>query len=537
MPKISSAIREIRKINPTFTLMFGRSLRHIWIALSLGLLLCFKAYSVPFVGLDESPLPSYVQSAESDSMNTSPPLAHGDDNQQYTNRHIKHQAPPPPVHIVLRDVLALGLAGVAIAVLLVILINNQKREARRTMERMVITQHFKDLNSELRNELTLRMQELHQAQELLKEARRTANAFMNNVNHEIRTPLNGLVGFSRLLAQDDLEPATKAEYISHIEHQSQKLTRMLNDLLTISQIETNQIEVQCEPYNLNLLIDTLQREYCQLAAVRDKQLQLQPVKPLADNEATFSIDHSKLQHIMRVLIDNAVKFTNAGRIEYGYLIASPEQTLKLYVKDTGVGIGADKQQHIFTPFYRSHPTDDTLPEGIGLGLSVAQGLARAMGGHIEVESQPQQGTTCYITLPQVQITAHSYRHLSGRTVLLIDDQVNDSQVMKQLLKQVGIKTIHLKMLDDALEPNGLLNTVDTILLSWNLPFVRGDEAVRLLLHHGDDCNMPIVALTTPGIIPTPDPIWSGCHNIIPRHTSPTRIFTLLEDIFKGRPPK
>ncbi len=499
-------------------------LRHIVLALLLGLMLPMQAHGSLLTNLDNNDIPvSPYEPHEADTTVVPPATPHAQVATQ-------QKAASQPIHVVLRDFVSFGLAMLAIVVLLFVLVHSQKQEQRRSMEKSIASQHFKEINNELRSELSLRMQELRLAREQVQECKRTSHAFMNNVNHEIRTPLNGLIGFSRLLMQDNISPTVRADFMRNIEQQATKLTRLLDDLLTITQIETNQLDIQSEPYNLNLLIDELYREYYQSMAVKQKHLHLQMLKPLDDSEATFSIDLVKLRRIMQALIDNAIKFTSSGRIEFGYILQAPNQTLQLFVKDTGIGIHEDKQQQIFDRFYRTATSTDLLPEGLGIGLSVAQGLAHAMGGHIDIKSQPNQGTICYITLPQIQLSTNNYGYLGGRTVLLIDEQMADSQRLTKMLKQVGIKAIHIKMFDDIIITTGLLDDLDAVIMSWQLPFAQTDTVVQQL--RAANPNLPIVALTTPGIVATPDPVWLGCQGLIARDASPNRMLLMLNDIFK-----
>lgn len=436
-------------------------------------------------------------------------------------------------HMLLRDTLTFGLAGLAIVVLLYVVVSSQKRDRRRNLERSVSTMQMRELCNELKSTLEERTRELEEANARVREAERIKNAFLNNIGHNIRTPLNGLLGFARMLMQDGLAQQERERYSQSLELQGAQLTRLLDNLLLLSKFDTNQFSINNKPCNLNQLVDDLYNDYYRADDVVHKQLQLRPVKALSNNEASFNADANSIKRIMQALIDNAIKFTQAGSVEFGYMLSN-HNTLLFFVKDTGMGIPKEILPRVFDRFFRHVGTGDASPthDGMGLGLTIAKDLAHIMGGHINIESEQDTGTTCYLTLPQVQLAAPSRRNLGGRRVLLIDNHVADSLYFSSQLEQAGIRTINLKSVDDAVEVGGLLLDLDAALLSWQLPFTRGDEAVNQLRALAP--KLPLVAIVPTHTIPNPDPIWSGCQGMLTRDANPSMLFDMLESIFKDQ---
>ena len=430
------------------------------------------------------------------------------------------------------DNFAFALAGLSIGVLLYAMISAQKRERRHHLEHSVSSMQLKELCNELRGTLAERTHELELANERVNEAERIKNAFLTNISHEIRTPLNGILGFSRLLLQGDITQHDRERYGKSIEQQGGHLTRLLNDLLLLSKFDTNQFTPTSRPCNLNQLIDALYGEYYRAEAVVSKHLQLLPVKPLSDHEASFNTDPDSIKRILQAAIENSIKFTHTGYVEFGYMLSN-HKTLMFFVKDTGMGIPKEMQQRVFDRFFRYTSNNaNQLYEGMGLGLTIAKGLAHAMGGHIDMQSEVEEGTTLHLTLPQVQLSAPSHRNLGGRKVLLIDNHVADSLYLSKQLEQAGVRTINLKSIDDAVEVSGLLLDLDAALLNWQLPFTRGDEAVIQL--RALNPKLPLVAIVPTHSTPTPDPIWSGCQGMLARDANPSMLFDMLENIFEGQ---
>jgi len=246
--------------------------------------------------------------------------------------------------------------------------------------------------------------ELRQAKEKAEESERLKTAFLGNMSHEIRTPLNIIIGYVQMLGNSNLTEDKRQTYMDAIHHSSEQLLEIINDVLSMSKLETGQQQVQENHLNLNNLLLEIFTAYEPRAQRKGIDFRIQTSLP--DDRSTISSDETKLRQILNNLLNNAFKFTEAGRIELGYRVK--DEQLMLYVSDTGIGIPTRYQEQIFERFTQIESSDKRKYEGTGLGLSISRGLAELLGGKLHVESQTNQGTTFYLSLPlyRVQKTSH-----------------------------------------------------------------------------------------------------------------------------------
>ena len=241
--------------------------------------------------------------------------------------------------------------------------------------------------------------QLVMAKEKAEEGERLMTAFLQNISHEIRTPLNAIMGFSGLLVENELTTDKRNDFVSIILRSSNQLLNIVNDILTISSIETRQIKLREAMANLNELIDNLFAAFKREAD--SKGLEIKYQKGFADNKAEVFTDVLKLNQIISNLISNALKYTHRGSVTFGYDLKSGEkgEFLSFFVKDTGIGIEKERQQIIFEKFRKIDDKSGTLNGGMGLGLSIAKAYADIMGGRIRVESVFGEGSVFYLEIP------------------------------------------------------------------------------------------------------------------------------------------
>ena len=227
-----------------------------------------------------------------------------------------------------------------------------------------------------------------QAKRLAEESDRMKSAFIANMSHEIRTPLNAIVGFSTLLAESDDEEEKK-EYLRIIESSNEFLLQLIGDILDISKIEADAIKITYEQLDVSELMDTIYAS----AKLRVPG----GVKLVLEKEADhhmFGTDSMRLLQLINNLVNNAIKNTKEGSITMGYAI-QPDDQLRFYVRDTGIGIDKEKLKDVFDRFVK---INDYM-EGIGLGLAICKGLVVKMGGSIHVTSELGVGSEFSFILP------------------------------------------------------------------------------------------------------------------------------------------
>ncbi len=239
--------------------------------------------------------------------------------------------------------------------------------------------------------------ELKSAKIKAEESDRLKSSFLATVSHELRTPLNAIIGFSELLepslSDDEIE-----NYASIINHSGLNLLEIINNIFDISKIEIGEVNFNIEPVKVDVLFDEITQRSVSIA--KNIQKEHLPIKTqLPDAPKDFiNTDRSKIKQIMLNLVKNALKFTEEGYVELGYT-HTEDHCFIFYVKDTGIGIPCEKQQHIFERFRQLEDPYTRRHDGTGLGLSICKELVELLGGKIWLESEPGNGSTFYFSLP------------------------------------------------------------------------------------------------------------------------------------------
>ena len=279
-------------------------------------------------------------------------------------------------------------------------INMMIDDVKSNLETEAQNKRFKKINEELKEAIAK-----------AEESDRLKSAFLANMSHEIRTPLNSILGFSDLLDLT-LEQQTFEKYITIITNSGNQLLRIINDILDISKIDSNQLSVHTESCDVNkLLLEVYQMNKHTKKLEESPALQLYP--PLVDDHSNICLgtDPLRLKQILNNLINNAIKHTNEGHIEFGYSLLKDkkEGLIEFFVRDTGIGILEEQLDTIFERFIQVG--ESKIKEGNGLGLSICKGLSDLLGGKLRVESEYRKGSCFYLTLPMC--TKSNQRVLSG----------------------------------------------------------------------------------------------------------------------------
>jgi signal transduction histidine kinase/ligand-binding sensor domain-containing protein len=248
-----------------------------------------------------------------------------------------------------------------------------------------------------------RTAELEKAREKAEESDRLKSAFIANMSHEIRTPMNAIIGFSGLLTNSELTDTEKDEFIKIIIHNGNNLIRLIDDILDISILEAGKLELKIQICCINDIFSELERVFRNRLDGAEKELNL--INRLnSDSKLYFMADPFRLSQIMSNLIDNAIKFTEQGSVEFGCDVKKEDNTEELcfYVKDTGIGLNTEQMDRLFLRFSRVSSPGKKLYRGTGLGLHICKNLVEMMGGKIWVESVLNSGSAFYFTVPYIQ---------------------------------------------------------------------------------------------------------------------------------------
>jgi PAS domain S-box-containing protein len=242
--------------------------------------------------------------------------------------------------------------------------------------------------------------ELIAAKEKAEESDRLKTAFLANMSHEIRTPVNGIIGFSQLLETSELSDDKRGEFIEIIKANANSLISLIDDILDVSIIQEGQVKLRKTTININLLLNEVYATF-QTPRYNEKQLDFELIKSLPDEHAIIIADPLRLKQVLNNLLANAFKFTERGRVEFGY--NTVPGFIKFYVKDTGIGIQKEVRESIFQRFNQADISFTRKFGGSGLGLTISKGLVELMGGEITLESELGKGSIFYFTIPGSEI--------------------------------------------------------------------------------------------------------------------------------------
>jgi signal transduction histidine kinase len=228
------------------------------------------------------------------------------------------------------------------------------------------------------------------------------------MSHEIRTPMNGILGFAELLKEPNLTGDEQNEYIRIIEKSGARMLNVINEIIDISKIEAGLMEILISSANIIDIVDFAYRFF--KPEVELKGLALRCTNPVNSGDFIIRTDKEKLNAILFNLIKNAIKFTKKGSVEIGFSLKTTDgeedqaiqEELEFFVKDTGIGIPLNRQEHIFKRFIQADALDKNALQGSGLGLAISKAYVEMLGGRIWVESKENEGSSFYFTLPAIQ---------------------------------------------------------------------------------------------------------------------------------------
>ncbi|MCL2072927.1 MAG: PAS domain-containing protein [Marinilabiliaceae bacterium] len=250
-----------------------------------------------------------------------------------------------------------------------------------------------------REELEKLVYELTQAKKKAEDSDNYKSDFLANMSHEIRTPMNGIYGFASLIeheVDETISPQT-AEFAKHITYNCTLLLQLLNDIIDISKLEAQQIKILPTEISLNEHLLGFHALFTQLLNESGKSDKIEMILAPLPNTPKMLIDPFRLQQVITNLISNAIKFTDSGKITFGYEIMNND-FLKFYVKDSGIGIENKHKDAIFDRFNKVEESIYRNVGGTGLGLSITKNLVELMGGKIWLDSQKKKGSTFFFTI-------------------------------------------------------------------------------------------------------------------------------------------
>lgn len=340
---------------------------------------------------------------------------------------------------------------------------------------------------------------LKEAKEKAEESNRLKSVFLQNISHEIRTPMNAIIGFISLLKDSPVDEATRYQFYEILNKSGERLLATVNDLIDISQIETQQIKVNKSDVSLSEILENHSDVSKYLATKRNNKIIC--TSKYLHSETVLNTDKKLLNSIFSNLLNNAMKFTSNGTIEIGS--RDKDNDIIFYVKDTGIGIPKKRLDAIFDRFVQADLTLSRPNEGSGLGLSIAKAYAHMLGGDLWVESEEGKGSTFFFSIPKDEVKPEE--SITNKTesiekclkqnskILVAEDDEMSYLFLKKLLEQKGIRIVRAKNGAEAVELVKNDNEISLVLMDIKMPKVSGDEATRQIRVFNKD--IPIIAQT------------------------------------------
>jgi PAS domain S-box-containing protein len=394
------------------------------------------------------------------------------------------------------------------------------------------------------NEKEKRALELVIAKEKAEESDRLKSAFLANMSHEIRTPMNGILGFADLLREADLTGEEQQEFITIIETSGTRMLNIINDIISISKIESGLMEVNIQESNINQQIEFIYTFF--KPQVEAKGMQFLIKKTLSEKEAFINTDTEKVYSILTNLVKNAIKYTVEGSIELGYRlkkgVASSE--LEFYIKDTGIGIHKDRHKAIFERFIQADIADKRAYQGAGLGLSISRAYAEMLDGRIWMESEEGKGSIFYLTLPyQTEIEEKIIVNnldksneivnpeISGLKVLIAEDDETNGMLISVIVKELKLVLLEASTGIEAVDLCRAHPDIDLILMDIQMPDLNGYEATRQIRQFNQD--VIIIAQTAFGLAGDKEKsIEAGCNDYISKPFNKSKLLTVIGKYLK-----
>jgi len=352
-------------------------------------------------------------------------------------------------------------------------------------------------------------QQLAKARDEAQAANRAKSDFLANLSHEIRTPLNALLGLARLARQPEVGERRRQDYIEQISESAETLSAIISDILDLSKIEAGKMHLEHLPFSLQALLDSLYQAYGALADNKGLTMRLACD---ADVPAIVIGDSVRLRQILSNYLTNALKFTQAGRIELAVRRIGGN-ALRFEVRDTGSGIAPDAQARLFTPFTQVDNSVNRRFGGTGLGLSICRQLAHLMEGEVGMLSEPGRGSVFWAELPlpggssedlEASTGSGGMDPVNGARVLMVEDNPVNMMISVALLEQWGalVTQAHdgAQAIEAVEQAFALGRPYDVVLMDVQMPGISGHEATQVLRRRHSREQLPIIALTAAALV-------------------------------------
>ncbi len=376
-----------------------------------------------------------------------------------------------------------------------------------------------------------------------EESDRLKSSFLANLSHEIRTPMNAINGFTDLLINTKVKKEERLEYLKIIEKSGNNLVSIIDDLIEISKIESNQVTPNLTSINLEDCINELY-ETIKITIPKFKEIDFKVIENLRAVKHNIIADEIKLKQVLVNLVNNAIKFTDKGYVAFGYEVDEQNAKIVFKIQDTGIGIDKDKHQYVFDRFKRVDNKLSVQAGGLGLGLAISKAYVEMMGGTISLESAVDVGSVFSFSIPlqydaakriikrPTKITIDP-KGSEAKTILIAEDDNINFLLFQKIIKITNYNIIRAVNGQEAVDICSANPNIDLVFMDIKMPILNGFEALEKLKVIRPE--LIVVAQTAYSSSEDEVRIYNaGFHGYITKPINREKLFELLDDIFRNK---
>jgi len=399
-------------------------------------------------------------------------------------------------------------------------------------------QQLSSLNNKLKHqneEILEKNAALAHEREKAEASDRLKTAFLNNISHEIRTPLNGIVGFSQLLSDPELNMDDRLDFIEALGTSVERLTDTFNDIMDVSLLMSGNMPFNVETIHLTSLLNEIYKKHLPLARIKGIELKMLIADPYLKTQ--MDSDRGYIYKIFNELVTNAIKYTESGFIHMGFETQNDE--LVLFVRDSGKGISQEALPEIYKPFIQEDFSSTRNQEGAGLGLTIVKGLVHLLKGRIKIDSVIGQGTTFFIHIPlksalnmeifkPVEKPLQTEKNQEWPTLLVAEDEDLNILYTKRIFKSKPFNVLYARNGSEAVDLVKENDNIDLVLMDIKMPVMDGLEATKQIKVLNPD--LKIIAVTA--YAANDDRFMclnAGCDDYITKPFKPAELFEMIQN--------
>jgi signal transduction histidine kinase len=345
--------------------------------------------------------------------------------------------------------------------------------------------------------------DLFRSRSKVEKADRFKSVFLSNLSHEIRTPMNSILGYSELLNQPNLSLEKINEFTAIIRSKGNYLITLIDDVIELARFESGSIQFNYSEFRLVPLLKELHSEFDERRKRNGKTaIKLELDIPEDANNQMIYTDYGRLQQLLSNLLSNALKFTERGKVVFGYKLSS--KNFKFFVSDTGVGLTDEDQQKIFNRFEVIEETSINKLSGTGLSLTISKYIVEQLGGKIKVKSEKNKGSRFQLNIPVISPPkindkvikedefVYSY-NWKDKVILIAEDEDVNFKFLEAILQKTQAQILRAKNGQEAIDLCRKINQIDMVLMDIKMPIVNGLDATIEIRRYRS--NLPIIAQT------------------------------------------